>query len=197
MSYLKFDKNTLINLEQSLSKEMLRVNKSGAYSFSTIVDCNTRKHHGLMVIPIPELGDENHVLVSSLDTTVIQRGAEFNLGLHKYPGDHYSPKGHKYIREYESDSIPRTIYRVGGVILSRDLIFASHENRLLIKYTLLDAHSPTTLRFKPFLAFRSVNTLTRENDQLNSGYEPVANGIKMQLYPGYPPLFMQLSVKNA
>ena len=41
---------------------MLRTNRSGAYSCSTIVDCNTRKYHGLLVVPVPELDDENHVL---------------------------------------------------------------------------------------------------------------------------------------
>jgi len=196
MSYLKFDKNLMINLEQSLSKEMLRTNKSGAYSFSTIVDCNTRKHHGLLVLPLPELDGGDHVLISSLDATVIQRGAEFNLGLHKYPGDHFSPKGHKYIREYTCDYNPSTIYRVGGVILSKDVIFLSFENRLLIRYTLLDAHSPTTLRFKPFLAFRNAMALCRENSAANSHCEPVDNGVKVKLYPGYPDLYLQLSLKS-
>lgn len=177
-------------------KEMLRTNKSGAYSFSTIVDCNTRKHQGLLVIPIPELDDGNHVLMSSLDATVIQRGAEFNLGLHKYPGENYSPKGHKYIREYECDYNPKTTYRVGGVILSRDVIFVSHENRLLVKYTLIEAHSPTTLRFKPFLAFRNTTALSKENGNINKECIPVENGVKVCLYPGYPTLHMQLSRKN-
>lgn len=196
MSYLKFDKTLMINLEHSLMKEMLRTNKSGAYSFSTIVDCNTRKQQGLLVIPIPELDGGSHVLMSSLDATVIQRGAEFNLGLHKYPGDNYSPKGHKYIREFECDYNPKTTYRVGGVILSREVIFVSHENRLLIKYTLLDAHSPTTLRFKPFLAFRNTMSLSKENIMVNKEYSEIENGIKACLYPGYPELHMQLSRKN-
>lgn len=196
MSYLKFDKDSMINLEQSLDKEILRTNKSGAYSFTTIVDCNTRKHHGLLVIPIPSIDGGNHVLISSLDATVIQRGAEFNLGLHKYPGDNYSPKGHKYIREYECDCNPKTIYRVGGVILSKEIIFISHENRLLIKYTLIEAHSPTTLRLKPFLAFRNTMSLCRENDSINKQYETVENGIKVCLYTGYPELYLQLSRKN-
>ena len=99
----------------TLPKEILRTNRSGAYSCSSIVDCNTRKYHGLLVVPVPELDDDNHVLLSSLDETVIQHGAEFNLGLHKYSGDTYSPNGHKYIREFEWDKIPTTIFRVGGV----------------------------------------------------------------------------------
>ena len=84
MSYLKFDKNLMINLEQSLPKEMLRTNMSGAYHCTTIVGCNTRKQHGLLVIPIPEMDDKAHVLLSSLDESVIQHGASFNLGLHQY-----------------------------------------------------------------------------------------------------------------
>ena len=80
MSYLRFEKAVMTNLEESLHKELLRTNRSGAYSCSTIVDCNTRKYHGLLVVPVPELDDENHVLLSSLDPTVIQHGAEFNLG---------------------------------------------------------------------------------------------------------------------
>jgi predicted glycogen debranching enzyme len=197
MSYLKFDKSLMINLEQSLSKEILRVNKSGAYSYSTIVDCNTRKFHGLLVIPLYQLDGGNHVMLSSLDPTVIQRGAEFNLGLHIYPGDNYSPNGHKYIREYDCDNNPSTIYRVGGVILSKDLIFVSHENRVLVRYTLLDAHSPTILRLRPFLAFRNTLSLCHENNQLSTGYEEVENGTAFCLYPGYPPLYMQLSKKNS
>ena len=119
MSYLRFEKAVMTNLEESLHKELLRTNRSGAYSCSTIVDCNTRKYHGLLVVPVPELDDENHVLLSSLDPTVIQHGAEFNLGLHKYQGNNYSPKGHKYIREFDCDKVPTTVYRVGGVILKK------------------------------------------------------------------------------
>jgi len=196
MSYLKFDRTLMINLEQSLTKEMLRTNKSGAYSYSTIVDCNTRKYNGLLVVPLPELDDENHVLISSLDTTVIQHDSEFNLGIHKFPGESYSPKGHKYIRQYECDGNVSTIYRVGGVILSKELIFVSHENRVLIKFTLLEAHSPTRLRFKPFLAFRRADQLCFENSVIDKTIEGIDHGIKLCLYAGYPDLNMQLSHKN-
>lgn len=195
MSYLRFDKTLTSNLEESLTREILRTNKSGAYHCTTIVDCNTRKYHGLLVIPVPNLDDENHVLLSSLDETVIQHGAEFNLGLHKYRGNNFSPNGHKYIREFECDHIPATTYRVGGVLLRKEKIFVHHENRILIRYTLLESHSPTTLRFRPFLAFRSVREYTHENSVARRDYQEVENGIKTCMYPGYPELYMQLSKK--
>ena len=196
MSYLRFDKTLMTNLEESLPREILRTNRSGAYHCSTIVDCNTRKYHGLLVIPIPELDDENHVMLSSLDETVIQHGAEFNLGLHKYNGENFSPRGHKYIREFECEKVPTTLYRVGGVILKKEKIFVHHENRILIRYTLVDAHSETLLRFRPYLAFRSVRSYTHENAQANRHYDLVENGIKTCMYAGYPDLYMQLSKEN-
>ena len=195
MSYLKFDKNQLINLEQSLPKEMLRTNQAGAYHCTTLVGCNTRKQHGLLVIPIPEMGNKPHVMLSSLDETVIQHGAPFNLGLHRYKGGVYSPMGHKYIREFDCESVPRMTFRVGGVILTKEKIFISHENRLLIRYTLVEAHSATTLQFRPFLAFRESNSLCMANDVINKAVEPVENGVATCLYHGFPTLYMQFSKK--
>lgn len=196
MSYLRFEKALMTNLQDSLPKELLRTNRSGAYSCSTIVDCNTRKYHGLLVVPIPEIDDDNHVLLSSLDVTVVQHGAEFNLGLHKYQGNNFSPMGHKYIREFDCDKVPTTIYRVGGVLLKKEVVFQHYEDRILIRYTLVDAHSATTLRFRPFLAFRSVRQFTHENTVASRDFYPVDNGIKTCMYEGYPDLYMQFSKKN-
>ncbi len=195
MSYLKFDKNLLINLDQSLPKEMIRTNQAGAYHCTTLPGCNTRKQHGLLVIPIESMGGKPHVLLSSLDETVIQHGAPFNLGLHRYRGGVYSPNGHKYIREFDCEGVPRMTYRVGGVILTKEKIFISQENRILIRYTLVEAHSATTLRFRPFLAFREVNSLCMENNAINREIDPVENGVATCLYDGFPTLYMQFNHK--
>ena len=147
------------------------------------------------MVPIGDEEYKPHVLLSTLDETVIQHGAPFNLGLHRYQGGVYSPNGHKYIREFDCESVPRTTYRVGGVILTKEKIFISKENRLLIRYTLVEAHSPTTLQFRPFLAFRESNALCIANDRLNTGCVPVQNGVACCLYEGYPTLYMQLTRK--
>lgn len=136
-----------------------------------------------------------HVLLSSLDETVIQHGAPFNLGLHRYQGGVYSPNGHKYIREFDAETVPKITYRVGGVILTKEKVFISEENRILIRYTLVEAHSPTILQFRPFLAFREANSLCVANSNLNGTMTPVDNGVSCCLYDGYPTLYMQLSRK--
>ena len=126
MSYINFDKCQLVNLEYSLSRELLRANRAGSYASSTIVNCNTRKYHGMLVTPQPGIDNENHILLSSLDETVIQMESEFNLAIHKFPGGIYNPKGHKYIRDFISDPVPKleaVHHGLGHVVDSHPLAF--------------------------------------------------------------------------
>jgi len=161
MGYIEFDKSKLVNLGYSLKRELLRANRAGAFASTTIVGCNTRKYHGLLIVRQPALDNDYHVLLSTLDVSVIQHGAEFNLGMHQYGGNLFFPKGHKYLEDFESDPIPKLTYHVGGVILSLERLFISNYDRILFRFTLVDAHSPTLIRLKPFLAFRNRHKIGR------------------------------------
>lgn len=195
MSYLKFDKTQLVNLEYSLPKEILIANQLGAYCNSSIVGCNTRKYHGLLVVPIKEIDGGRHVLLSTLHETIIQHNQDFNLGINKYPGE-YSPKGHKYARWVETDPVFKIVYRVGGVVIQKEILLEESESRLHIRYTLQEATSPTVLRLKPFVAFRNIHKLSHANMYANSRTESIPNGFKIRLYSEYPELFMQTSKKS-
>lgn len=195
MSYIHFDKTQLINLNYSLDREIIRTNRGGCYTSTTIIGCNTRKYHGLLVVPQPQIDDQLHVMLSTVHETVIQRGASFNLGINKYPGN-YSPRGHKYLEDFDSEPIPKLTYRVGGVVLQKEIILDTNRDRVMVRYTLLEAHSPTKLQIKPFLAFRGYHTLSKANDRIKKEGDPVPNGQKFQLYPNYSPLFLQISKEN-
>jgi predicted glycogen debranching enzyme len=193
MAYLKFDKAQLINLEYSLSKEFIRSNRAGSYSSSTLIYCNTRKYHGLLVSPVENLDDDRHVLLSSFDETIIERENEFNLGIRKYQGDIYSPRGHKYVRDFQVDPTPTLVYRVGGVILMKEALLVEKEEQILIRYTIKESDVPIRLRFRPFLAFRNMHTLSKANLYANTRATPIPNGAKFRLYDGYPFLHLQFS----
>jgi len=196
MSYLKFDKTQLVNLEYIWNREILRSNKKGAYASSTIIGMNTRKYHGLLICPIEAFGNERHVLLSSVDETLIQHEQEFHLGVRKYQGGAISPKGHKYIHDFEIEPFPKITYRVGGVVLTKQLMLSSQDNLILLKYTLEDAKSPTTLRLLPFLAFREIHKLAQSNLNINTKYQAIPNGIRYKMYNAYPHMYMQLSKRN-
>lgn len=193
MAYLQFDKTKLINLEYSLNKEVLRSNRAGSYASTTIVGCNTRKYHGLLICPVEKFDGERFVFLSSLDETIVQHENEFNLGIRKYPGDNYEPKGHKYVYDFEADLTSTTDYKVGGVLLRKEILLVDQEEQVLIRYTLTEAHSPTKIRLKPFLAFRNHHHLSKANMFANTKVAAVPNGIKSKMYSGFPSLYMQFT----
>lgn len=195
MSGLKFDKRELANLEYSLDREMLATDRRGGYMSTTIVGCNTRKYHGLMVAPIDQ-SDRTYVLLSSLDETIVQHDQSFHLALHRYEGV-YEPRGHKYITDFEYTPTPTITYRVGGVILKKELLWIHNRTQLMIRYTLVDAHSETTLRLRPLLAFRDKHALSKANMEADGRAYPIPYGVKCRLYEGFPWLHMQLDKEDA
>jgi predicted glycogen debranching enzyme len=195
MSYIKFNKCQVVNLEYSLEREILRTNRAGSYSSTTIAGCNTRKYHGYLICPVDELGGERYVLLSGLDVTVVNNDKSFNIGIRKYKGDYFSPKGHKYIEDFDLETIPSATYRVGGVILKQERLLVHYEEQFLIRFTVLEANEPMKLQVRPFLAFRSIHQLTHANLYANTKVDFVKNGIKAKLYDGFPSLHMQFSVK--
>ncbi len=191
MSILKFKQSDLVNLEYSLEREFLSTNRAGGYMNTTITCCNTRKYHGLMVCPLSDGSSERYVLLSSVDETVVQHEQSFNLALHKFPGS-YEPKGHKYITAFDYTPTPSITYRVGGVEIRKELLWLHSADRLMIRYTLLEATSPTRLRLRPFLAYRSIDTLSRANMFASGHSTPVAGGASVTPYSDMPTLYMQL-----
>jgi predicted glycogen debranching enzyme len=193
MSYIQFDKNQLINLEYSLDKEIIRSNRAGSYASMTIIGCNTRKYHGLLVCPLDRFGGEKHILLSSLDETILEKDKEFNLGVRKYEGENITPKGHKYVRDFEAETVARTTFRVGSVVLIKESLLVEREQQILMKYHLVESQGGIKIRFKPFLAFRNFHALSKSNLYADTKVRKIANGVVSRMYEGYPELFMQFN----
>ncbi|MBP5473763.1 MAG: glycogen debranching enzyme family protein [Bacteroidales bacterium] len=194
MSYLKFSKEQIVNLEFSLGREVLRTNRSGSYMSTTLAECNTRKYHGMLVCPVPAFGGERYVLLSALDLTVVSGDKSFNMGIREYNGERYCPKGHKYVENYSFDTIPGRTLRVGSVKLKVDRLLVHFEEQLLVRYTILEAPEPIKLQVRPFLTFRNSHELTHANMDANTKVEYIKNGVKSKMYEGFPYLNMQFSV---
>ena len=187
MAFLKFNKSELVNLEYSLKREIIVANKTGAYCNTSIVTCNTRRYHGLLAVPVDKLGGGNFILLSSLDESLIMGGKQFNLGIHCY-GDVYEPRGHKYIVDFDADPAPEITYKVGDIVFTKTILMAPDSDQVLIRYHLVEAPEKATLMLKPFLAFRSVHSLTSQNPEARTDYREIKNGVSFNLYRDYPDL---------
>lgn len=49
------------------------------------------------------------------------------------------------------------------------------------------------LYLKPFLAFRNIHSLTKQNSEARTDYEDIQNGVSFNMYQGFPDLNLQLS----
>lgn len=175
----------------STSLEYLQVAREGAYTASSACGCNTRKYHGLLVVPQPQIDGEEHVLLSALEETLSCNGEAYHFGVHHYPGA-YHPEGFRYIREFAAGRILRWTYEANGCLFRKELALEDEHNRLMIRYTLLKAPGTATLRLLPLLAFRNKHHVGGFHGHLHPAVEPAASGVRIR-YPLYTPLYLQLS----
>ena len=195
MAFLKFNKSELVNLSYSLKREIICANKTGAYCNTSIVTCNTRRYHGLLAVPIDAFGGKKHLLLSSLDESLILNGKRFNLGIHCY-GSVYEPRGHKYIIDFEADPVPKITYRVGEIVFTKSILLVPDSDQVMIRFELVNAPAKVKLLLPPFLAFRDIHALTDENPNARTEGWEIPNGVAFNLYEGFPDLNMQFNTKD-
>jgi predicted glycogen debranching enzyme len=187
---ISIDERTCLNIKEALRLEWLDTNGRGGYSSSTVLQCHTRKYHGLLVCELPD-PPRKFVLLSKFEDSVIIRDQEFFLSLHRYPGMFY-PYGHKYLREFHlRHGHPHFTYSIGGVCIHKSIIMLQGEDRVLIRYYCDRSDVPVLLRIKPLLAFRECHSLSKENMFLHVRTFPARNGFKIQPYDDMPPFFIQ------
>ena len=74
---LQLDKSILQNYDQAIQNEWLETNGLGGWSSSSVIGCNTRRYHGLLIAAtVPPA--ERMALVSKLDETIIIDNEDLN-----------------------------------------------------------------------------------------------------------------------
>ena len=75
---MKFNKKQL-DLENGITKEWIITNGIGGYASSTIIGCNTRKYHGLLLAPLTPPA-RRYLILSKLDESIeFEDGSTNNL----------------------------------------------------------------------------------------------------------------------
>ena len=193
MSYIEFDKEKLVNITFSKNREILRCSRTGSFAMTTLLGLNTRKCHGLFIVPQDKIDGERHLLISNLNETIIIDNMEFHIGINQFKDGVITPKGNKYLQKFTADNIPTYYYHVGKFNFTKEVLFCSNSDRLIIKYTILDDFKSASLQFAPFLAFRQIHRLTHANEHANTDYHAVENGVQYCLYENYTPVNIQSS----
>lgn len=192
---LTIDERTCQNLRESLQHEWLETNGIGGYASGTLVGCNTRKYHGLLVASLTEPAGR-FVLLSKYEDSVLAEGREVSLSCNRYPGV-FHPDGYRHLNEFRLDEGPVFRYRIGEVVIRKRLLMVEGENTVLARYDLVESPHPVTLRLRPLLAFRRHHELKREDGVIRTATKAVDRGFVIHPYPGLPPLSIQTSLPSA
>jgi glycogen debranching enzyme len=176
-----------------LRREWLDVNGRGGYASSTLLNCHTRKYHGLLVARLAT-PPGRYVLLSKFEDTFCCGTRQFPLTCHQYPRSFF-PEDYRLLRTFQQEVYPVFTYEGDGVHLRKSLLMVEEEDCLLVRYDLDDCSASGVLRLLPFLAFRDYHRLSRENSFLRGKTLTVKNGFSICPYAGMPPLVIQTNIK--
>ena len=118
--------------------EWLETNGLGGWAGSSILGCNTRRYHGLLVAATKP-PTERMVLLSKLDETIVANGGRFDLGTNQYSGDIIHPNGHQHLFSFAKELFPQWLYRVNDLQLKKTIAMVHNENTTLILYEVIKA----------------------------------------------------------
>lgn len=179
------------DVEKGIEKEWITANGLGSYASSTILGCNTRRYHGLLVASTPEI-DERSVLLSKMEETIRIGHKFFFLSTNQYKENYIHPRGFMHLRKYEQVPFPRFIYTIGDITLSKEIFMPRHSNTTIIRYRIFSSGGRKfSFIIHPLLAFRNFHALQREDRNFATETEYKDYTLQLKPYPNQPRLKMK------
>ena len=188
---LTIDREELLQLERSMTREWLETDGLGGYASSTVLMCPTRRYHGLLVAPLAN-SVKRHVFLSRFEETLEGGGKSMPISMARYRGL-WSPLGHQCIERFELAPFPSSLYLFGNARIQRDVMMVRGQHTVLVRWRVSGQKNAVTLSLKPFLPFREADALTVENDVLDKRIERIARGIVARPYHGLPSIAITAS----
>src|SRR6266487_2475926 len=187
---LQLNKSTLQNFNEAIQHEWLETNGLGGWAGSSVIGCNTRRYHGLLVAAtVPPAERMN--LVSKLDETIIINNQRFQLGANDY-GDVIAPNGYQYLTSFSKELFPEWLYEVNGIQLKKTIAMVHGVNTTLILYNVEKAEQPFTLELLPLISARGYHSLQHAYNNIFWDVQ-FENGIfKNQPYYGAPNIYISI-----
>ena len=180
---LKKDKSVLQDFNKAIQHEWIETNGLGGWASSSIIGCNTRRYHGLLVAATKPPA-ERTALVSKLDETIVINESRYELGVNQYPNNTIHPNGNDYLQSFTKNIFPEWIYHVNGIELKKSIAMIHGENTTVIIYEVIKAIKNFTLELLPLLSVRNYHSLMLANDSVQQIAEFSDNIFKATLYNG-------------
>ncbi|MDO8722352.1 MAG: amylo-alpha-1,6-glucosidase [Syntrophales bacterium] len=190
--------SSCLDPREALGLEWLDANGKGGYASSTVMNCHTRKYHGLLVANFNKPSGRQ-VILSKFEDSLQLGKEEYFFSCHQYPGLFFQgPRN--CLASFNNVLAPKFTYQIDGqidgIVLHKTIMLFYGEDCVLVKYEFENLPSPSLLRIRPFLAYRGFHILKKQNMLFDTKTCDVKNGFKITPYPDMPSFFIQTSSRS-
>ncbi|MFU8876416.1 amylo-alpha-1,6-glucosidase [Micromonospora sp. SL4-19] len=113
------------DLAASSTREWLVTDGLGGYAMGTVSGLRTRRYHGLLVVAGETLASRKVGLVSLDPAVTLPSGERVRLGAHEWSSGVVDPRGFELLERFDLvDGVPRWRWRIGDVVIEREIAMA-------------------------------------------------------------------------
>jgi len=163
---IDFNINVCGNFNLAANKEWLETNNLGGYASSTIYCLNSRRHHGLFVIPVGNK-TEKTIILSKFEESVFIGKQVYELSTNQFTGGIY-PDGFQYMVHFSIDPFPKFQFEIAGKKIDKTIFMLHDQHTLVIRYAYKNQGPPLNFILKPMLAGREISDLAHEVSNINT-----------------------------
>ena len=145
------------SLAEGGDREWLVADGCGGYAMGTVCGLRTRRYHGLLVPVVAGPSARRLGLVALDPVLTLPSGASVRLGVHEWTGGAVAPTGHTVLESFDlDDGLPRWRWRVGEVVLERELAIRHGSASVAVVHRLL-AGGPVSLALEALVTWRDAH----------------------------------------
>ena len=156
---MRYSKEEL-ELDKALEKEWIITNGIGGFASSTIIGANTRKYHGLLVIPIIPPA-RRRLILSKLDESIEVGGTKYELFTNV--GKNYISQGYKYQESFTKEILPTFEYKVEDVVITKTICMEHFKNTVGVYYKIRNGAEHSKLILAPVMNFRNAHGINKDH----------------------------------
>ncbi len=174
---------SLSDLNSAIQLEWIVTNGLGGYASSTVLNINSRKYHGLLVVAFNPPVDR-HILLSKIDEEVQIGNDTYALGSNEFR-DTIFPDGYKRLTSFTLNPFPTFSYQVSGIHLKKEAFAPYQKNWVVMHYEVLNSLDKTIfMNVYPLVNARHFyDTTDRHSRETKFIQETIPNGVQIGTQP--------------
>jgi predicted glycogen debranching enzyme len=167
------------SVENLLTREWLLTNERGGYASSTIIGCNTREYHGLLIGSLSPPANRIMALAKCLEMVILKgenivdgpqnanQRKVFSLSTFEF-NEKFAPQGFMHLVRVSRDIGLHFYYELDKIKLIKSVYLLRDTDTVALVYDFTGVQEPVEFALRPFIGLRDFHTLQRADAPLCS-----------------------------